>query len=405
MFPLRVAIRYLFSKKTHSAVNVISLISVAGVAVATMAIVCVLSVFNGFSDLAASHLSLLDPEIKVTPAKGKEIANADSLAHAIMQIHGIEKAIATIEEQALAIYGDRQMPVRIKGVPENYDSITSLRSTIIDGEWLYDDNSPLPYATVSAGTAINLRAFPGYDQYMGVYVPRRKGRINPANPMTAFRSDSLVVSGVFQVEQAEYDADMVIMPIGNVRRMLNYTDEASAIEIKLKAGTDTGDAIAGIKALTGEGYNVKDRMQQQEQSFRMIEIEKWITFLMLAFILIIASFNVLSTMSMLILEKTENIQTLKALGASRKTISHIFLLEGWLISTVGGIAGIITGVALSLAQQWGGFIKLGGNAAAMSIDAYPVRVEATDIVAVMAIVLLVGMLTSYAASSRVKGEI
>lgn len=403
MFPLRVAIRYLFSKKAHSAVNVISLISVAGVAVATMSIVCILSVFNGFSDLAASHLSLLDPEIKVTPATGKTIQNADSLAASITQLPDIEKATATIEEQALAIYGDRQMPVRIKGVPENYDSITSLRSTIIDGEWIHGDGSQLSYTTLSAGTAITLRAFPGYDQYMGIYVPRRKGRINPANPMAAFRSDSLVVSGVFQVGQAEYDADMVIMPIENTRRMLDYTNEASAIEIKLKPGTDTGEAIAAIRALTGDGYNVKNRMQQQEQSFRMIEIEKWITFLMLAFILIIASFNVLSTMSMLILEKRDNIVTFKALGASKKTISRIFLIEGWLISVIGGVIGIIAGLILSLAQQWGGFIKLGGNTAAMTIDSYPVRVNPTDILAVMAIVLIVGILTSAAATSRFKG--
>lgn len=404
MFPLRVAIRYLFSKKAHSAVNVISLISVAGVAVATMAIVCILSVFNGFSDLAASHLSLLDPEIKITPATGKTITNADSLAASITQLPGIEKAVATIEEQALAIYGDRQMPVRIKGVPENYDSVTSLQSTIIDGEWIHSDGSPLPYTTLSAGTAINLRAFPGYDQYMGIYVPRRKGRINPANPMAAFRSDSLVISGVFQVGQAEYDADMVIMPIENTRRMLDYTNEASAIEIKLKPGTDSSDAIATIRALTGDSYNLKNRMQQQEQSFRMIEIEKWITFLMLAFILIIASFNILSTMSMLILEKRDNIVTFKALGASKKTISRIFLIEGWLISIIGGVIGIIAGLILSLAQQWGGFIKLGGNTAAMTIDSYPVRVNPTDILAVMAIVLIVGILTSAAATSRLKGE-
>lgn len=404
MFSLRVAIRYLFSKKTHNAVNVISLISVAGVAVATIAIVCVLSVFNGFSDLAASHLSRLDPDIKVTPVTGKTIISADSLASAIAGINGIEKAIPTIEEQALAIYGNRQMPVTIKGVPENYDSITSLRSIIIDGEWIHDDGSALSYTTLSAGAAINLRAFPGYDQYMGIYVPRRKGRINPANPMAAFRSDSLIVSGVFQVEQAEYDADMVIIPLENARRMLDYTTEASAIEIKVRPNIRIYDAIANIKAATGNGYEVKDRMQQQEQSFRMIEIEKWITFLMLAFILIIASFNILSTMSMLIIEKKDNIRTLRALGASQKIISRIFLLEGWLISIVGGIAGIIIGVTLSLAQQWGGFIKLGGNAAAMSIDAYPVRVNPTDILAVIAIVLLVGILTSAVASSRLKEE-
>ncbi|MBQ9077248.1 MAG: ABC transporter permease [Muribaculaceae bacterium] len=404
MFSLRVAVRYLFSKKTHSAVNVISLISVAGVAVATMAIVCVLSVFNGFTDLAASHLSRLDPDIKVTPADGKVIANGDSLARAITGIDGVAAAIPTIEEQALAVYASRQMPVTIKGVPERYDSINSLPSIIIDGERLYRDSvRSLSFATLSVGAAMNLKAFPGGDRYLGLYVPRRKGRINPASPMTAFRSDSLIVSAVYQVEQAEYDADMVIIPIENARRMLDYTTEASAIEIKLRGDATAATVIPRVKAATGGSYEVKDRMQQQEQSFRMIEIEKWITFFMLAFILIIASFNIISTMSMLILEKAENIRTLHALGASRKMISRIFLIEGWLISIVGGIAGIVAGVALSLAQQWGGFIKLGGNHEAMSIDVYPVRVDPVDLLAVLAIVLIVGILTS-AASGKLRPD-
>lgn len=398
MFSLRVAIRYLFSKKTHSAVNVISLISVAGVAVATMAIVCVLSVFNGFTDLAASHLSRLDPDIKITPTTGKTIGNADSLSTVIAGIAGVAAAIPTIEEQALAIYDARQMPVTIKGVPDSYGDITALRSIIIDGEWVRADSTPVPCAVLSVGVAMNLKAFPGYGQFMGLYTPRRKGRINPANPMGAFRSDSLIVSGVYQVEQAKYDTDMILIPMDNARRLLDYSTEATAIEVKLLPDAGQEETIGRITAKTGAGYTVKNRMEQQEQSFRMIEIEKWITFFMLAFILIIASFNIISTLSMLILEKEENIRTLSALGASHKMISRIFMLEGWLISTVGGIAGIITGVALSLAQQWGGFIKLGGNPAAMSIDVYPVRVEAGDLLAVFGIVLLIGLLTSSAAT-------
>ncbi len=393
MLALRIAIRYLFSKKTHSAVNVISLISVAGVAVATVAIVCVLSVFNGFTDLASLHLSRLDPDVKVQPVSGKIIANADSLVQVINSINGVAKAVPTIEEQALAIYYSQQMPVNIKGVPTDYDGVTDLQSIIIDGEWIPQDSTMLSYATVSVGVALMLKAMPGYERYLGLYVPRRKGRINVANPMGAFRSDSLIVSGVYQVEQAEYDANMVIIPLANAREMLDYTTEATAIEVKVAEGFSVDDVINDIERKTCAGYTVKNRMQQQEQSFRMIEIEKWITFFLLAFILVIASFNIISTMSMLILEKEENIGTLRALGASRKMISRIFILEGWLISIVGGVVGIIIGVALSLAQQLGGFIKLGGNPAAMSIDVYPVRVAVGDVLAVFALVVIVGLIS------------
>ncbi len=393
MFSLRIAIRYLFSKKTHNAVNVISLISLAGVAVAAMAIVCVLSVFNGFSDLSASHLSKLDPDLKITPVEGKTITSADSFIAEIEKIDGVAMALPTVEEQALAMFDDRQMPVIIKGVPQRYDSLTQLQSIIIDGEFMLED-SAASYATLSVGAAVGLKAAPFTYKYLGIYLPRREGRINPANPMAAFRSDSLVVAAVYQMEQAEYDADMVFIPIENARRLLDYDDEATAIEIKLIDGTDLADASTSIQAMAGKRYAVRNRLQQQEQSFRMIEIEKWITFLMLAFILVIASFNIISTLSMLVIEKTENIRTLHSMGASEKIISRIFMLEGWLISIVGGVVGIVLGIVLTLAQQWGGFIKLGGDPAAMSIDVYPVRLAAMDLLAVLAIVIVIGFITS-----------
>ncbi len=406
MLTFRVALRYLFAKKTHNAVNVISLISVVGVAVATMAIVCVLSVFNGFTDLASSKLSRLDPQLKITPITGKVIANADSLVSELMAMDGVAVAAPTIEENALAIYDTRQMPVVIKGVTEDYDRLTSIRDIVkSDGDFLLTD-SVFTFATLSVGVAVNLGAHPGFYQYIGIYTPKRLGRINPANPMTSFRSDSLLVGGVYQVEQAEYDTDMVIVPLENARRLLDYTTEASAVELRLTDDADEKKMIEHLSAQLGSDYKVSNRMQQQESSYRMIEIEKWITFLMLAFILIIASFNVISTLSMLVIEKEADIATLNALGASRSQISRIFLLEGWLISLFGGLIGVVVGVALSLAQQWGGFIKLGGDHAVMSIDSYPVRVEFVDLLIVMVLVAIVGwvtaMVTSLFTRSRIK---
>ena len=393
MVSLRIAIRYLFSKKTHNAVNVISLISLAGVAVATMAIVCVLSVFNGFSDLSAAHLSLLDPDLKITPLEGKSISSVDSLIYEIEQIDGVDVAIPTIEEQALAIYGDRQMPVMIKGVPSEYENTTDIKSIVIDGDFCLTD-SIASYATLSVGAAIGLGATPSFYRYLAIYMPKREGRVNVANPMTAFRSDSLIVAAVYQVAQAEYDTDMVMLPFDNAARLLDYDDEATAIEVKLKSSANLSKVTPQMQTILGDGFVVKDRLRQQEQSFRMIEIEKWITFLMLAFILIIASFNIISTLSMLVIEKSENIYTLHSLGATSTMISRIFMLEGWLISIVGGIAGIIIGVILTLAQQWGGFIKLSGDPSALSIDHYPVRLDVMDLFVVMGLVIVIGFFTA-----------
>ena len=378
MLTLRVALRYLFSKKTHSAVNVISLISMTGVAVATMAIVCVLSVFNGFTDLAKSKIAQLSPDLRIENLTGKTIADADSITALLRDMPEIATASPTIEEHALAIYSDRQIPVIIKGVTEAYDSITDIRSIVLDdGTWMLNDPEYGDFATLSVGAAINLEAHPGFYRRLNIYVPRRTGRINPANPAASFRADSLLVGGVFQTEQAEFDTDLILLPLESARRLLDYDHEATAIEVRL-----------------ADGIAAKDRIRQQEQSFKMISIEKWITFFLLSFILIIASFNVISTLSMLIIEKDDNIHTLYALGASRNMISRIFILEGWLISIFGGITGIIAGVALSLAQQWGGFIKLGGDHSAMTIDVYPVKVELPDLIAVILLVALVGWLTS-----------
>lgn len=389
MVSLRIAIRYLFSKKSHNAVNIISLISLAGISVATMATVCVLSVFNGFSDLASSQLSQLDPDLKITATNGKVINNADSLALAVENIDGVELALPTIQDQALAIFRNYQMPVTLKGVPHRYDSLTQLQQVIIDGQYINTD-STTAYATLSAGAAIGLKASPHIYDCLGIYTPRRKGRINPANPLTAFRSDSLAVGGVYQVNQAEYDTDMIIIPLAIARRLLDYTTQASAIEIKAVKGCDINSLAKNISAVIGGDYTIKNRMQQQQQTFRMIEIEKWVTFLMLAFILIIASFNIISTLSMLIIEKSDNIATLRSMGASNSLITRIFTIEGWLISTVGGIAGTIIGTVLVIIQQYGKVIKLSGDPMTMTIDYYPVRLQAIDLLTVIATVILIG---------------
>ncbi len=397
MLTLHIALRYLVSKKTHSAVNVISGISVAGVAVATMAIVCVLSVFNGFTDVAADRLSYLSPDLRVESLTGKTIADADSLCRRLKTVPGVELAEPTVEEHGLAIYEGRQMPVMLKGVTEEYRNITAIDDIVKeDGRFMPGYTATENFATLSVGAALQLGARPGFIEELKIYTPRRLGRINPANPSSSFRGDSLPVSGVFQAEQSEFDTDLVLIPLEMSRRLLDYTTEATAIEIKTSGAVES--VKKAVMSAIGDGYAVKNPMEQQEQSFKMISVEKWITFFLLAFILIIASFNIISTLSMLIIEKDENIRTLYALGASQQMISRIFVLEGWLISLAGGMAGIIVGVLLCLAQQYGGFITLGGNHEAMTITAYPVRVEAIDLAAVFLLTAFIGGVTSMVTS-------
>lgn len=390
MVTLRIALRYLLSRKSHNAVNVISQISVAGVAVATAVIVCVLSVFNGFSELTASRLSHIDAQLRIVPSAGKVIARADSIAVLLSADSAlISSAQPVVEERALAIYRGRQVPVNIKGVADDYSRIAPVGDVVIDGEFQLSDGD-FGCATLSVGSAIALGAHPGFYDLLQVFTPRRTGRINPAAPARAFRADSLIVAAVYEVEQSEYDSDRIIVPISTARRLLDYTTEATAIELALQPSVDEKDATVHITTSLGDGYRVLNRFQQQEQSFRMIAIEKWITFAMLAFILAIASFNVVSTMSMLIIEKQSNIATLSALGASPGMVSRIFMLEGWLISLLGGIAGIALGVALCLAQEWGGFIRLNGDPSQLSVTAYPVQLQWADLVIVFLLVALIG---------------
>lgn len=393
MVTLRIALRYLLSKKSHSAVNIISIISMAGVAVATVAIVCVLSVFNGFTDLAGSRLSVIDPELKIVPKKGKVIANADSLARAINMIEGVEAAMPTIEEQALVMSWPHQMAVTMRGLPDGYLRIAPIDQAIIDGEFaLMADSTPM--GVLSVGTAIKIGARPDAEAPMAIYVPRRKGRVNPSNPMSAFRSDSLGVAGVYEIDDAGKDGSTVLVPLSVARQLLEYDAQASAVEIRTAAGSDIERVSDAIRAAIGPDYRVLNRLQQEEQSFRMIEIEKWITFILLAFILLIASFNVISTLSMLMIEKSADMATLRALGARQSMVRRIFIWEGWLISVIGGIAGIIIGVILCLIQQTFGIIKLNGDASQLSITVYPVRVAAADVLVVLALIVFTSLLIS-----------
>lgn len=397
-FTLKIAARYLISKKTHSAVNIISIISVCGVVVTTAALVCVLSVFNGFAGLIGDKLSMLDPEVAVTPARGKVIADADSVLSCVSAIDGVEIAMPTIDDHCLALFGDYQMPVRVKGVPLDYDSLNSIDRALLEGEFLLDDGVSR-YAVLSVGTALQLRARPGFFGQMRLYAPKRQGSVDLNNPMGAFRADSLFIGGVYQIEQSDYDRDMILIPIDMARHLFDYEREASAIEVRLRRGADEARVMRDIGQALGDGYVVKNRLMQQAASFRMVNIEKWVTFLLLGFIMVIATFNVISTLSLLIIEKDESIRTFRNLGAADKQITGIFVAEGWLISLLGAVLGVSLGLLLCWIQQEFGLIALHGNAATMIVRAYPVRIQWGDVAIVFALVAAVGFLTSIVTSA------
>ena len=391
--PLHIALRYLRSKKSHSAVNIISIVSVCGVIVATAAIVCVLSVFNGFSKLIHSKLSMLDADIAITTTLGKTIADADSVAAVARGVAGVEMALPVVEDNALAMFFNYQMPVTLKGVPNGYDSLTNIRGTIIDGKYLLDDGIS-QYSVIAIGPALSLNVRPDYLKMVSLYTPRRRGNINLANPATALRSDSVFVSGVFQIEQNKYDRSTMFVSIEMARRLFDYTTQATAVELRLAPGANEPAVMAALTDALGEQYVVKNRLMQQAEAFRMVNIEKWVTFLLLGFILVIATFNVIGALSLLIIEKTDSIDTFRNLGASNKLISRIFVMEGWVISFTGTVLGIALGLLLCLLQEHFGLIEMQGNAATLIITAYPVAVQWTDVLVVLALSVAVGALTS-----------
>ena len=391
--PLKIAWRYLVSKKGHQAVNIISIVAVCGVVVATAALICVLSVFNGFRGLIMGRLAMLDPQIAITATTGKTINDADSVINAVSAIPGVERAVPVVEDQALAMYAQLQMPVRLKGVPDDYNTMNDMDSVIVDGTWKLRDQVSR-FAVAGAGPAVRLMVRPDFLGMVRLYAPQRQGRVNIANPMGAFRQDSLFVSGIFQLQQNNYDADLIFVPLDVARNLFDYESEATQVEVKLAAGANEQQVLRTIIQTLGQGYQVKNRLMQQREAYRLVNIEKWMAFLLLAFILIIASFNVISTLSLLIIEKDDSIATLRALGASDSQISRIFVLQGWLITLVGAVTGVVIGLILCLCQQQFGWLRLSGDPANMIISAYPVEVQWTDVLITLALVAAVGLLTS-----------
>lgn len=392
--PFYIARRYLFSKKSHNAINIISMVCVCGVVVATIAVVCALSVYNGFNDLVAGMFSSFDPELKVSPRTGKVFDPTTAEFQKVKQLPDIAWFGEVLQDNALVRYHDRQDIAVIKGVDDNFSHLTLIDSILIDGSFILKDEVA-DYATLGVGLSAKLGAKPGFASPLEIYVPKRDEKVNLSNPASSFNQEYAYIGGVFLINQQVYDEGYMILPISQVRQLLKYDKEVSSIELKLTDGADISSAKKQIKALLGDRFIVQDRYEQQEASFKMMQVEKWMTFLILSFILAIALFNVVGSLSMLMIEKKDDVRTLQNMGADDKLVRRIFLFEGWMISGFGAVIGIVIGLAVCLLQQHFGFIKLGQTAGAFVIDAYPVRVVFTDLLAAFITVAAIGLMAAW----------
>lgn len=391
-----IAKRYLFSKKSHNAINVISGVSVCGVALATLALVCTLSVFNGFQDLVATFFTAFDPELKITATSGKVFDNQDVRIQKLRDFSEIAVFSESLEDNAMVQYNGKQAMVVIKGVEDNFSQLTAIDSILYGrGEMvLYDEivDYAIPGVELTSILGTGIR----FLDPLEVYAPKRGSQINVANPASSFNVSYLHSSGlVFAVNQQKYDASYIITSLKFARDLFQYDTEVSSIELKLREGVDTDAFAHKIGGILGNDFVVQNRYEQQADTFRIMQVEKLISYVFLTFILLVACFNVIGSLSMLIIEKKNDVVTLRGLGADDQLISRIFLFEGCLISFLGALVGVVLGLTLCLVQQEFGILTLGSGASAGAfvVDAYPVSVHWQDVVLILVTVLVIGFLS------------
>lgn len=392
-FPFFIARRYLFSKKSTHVINVISSISVIGVAVATMALVIVLSVFNGFHDLVASLFTSFDPQLKVVPVEGKTAPADDPILTKIRLLPQVDVATETVEDQALAIYNDHQAMVKIKGVDDNFAELSHITDILYGDGSLSLHAANLEYGTVGIRLAQNLGIGAQWDGFLKIYAPKKEGQLDMTNPGDGFVVDSLNSPGVlFAVKQAKYDKNYIITSISFARNLFGQQGMLSDLELRLKPGSNLDAVKAEMQQIAGNKYKVLDRFEQQEDTFKIMSIEKMIAYIFLTFILVVACFNIIGSLSMLIIDKKNDVVTLRNLGANDKQITRVFLFEGRMIAVIGAVIGIGLGLLLCFLQQQYGFVRLGDSEGSFIVDAYPVSVHYSDVAIIFVTVIAVGWL-------------
>lgn len=387
-----IARRYLFSKKSHNAINIISAIAAGGIAIATAAMVCTLSVFNGFHDLISTLYCNFDPQIQVTATQGKTFNANDPAIKQMKQHPGVEAASMCLEDNALILFRGHPLVITIKGVDDKFDKVTSIKDILYgDGTYKFE-NADLHYGIPGIGLA-NQMGGPDFGS-LQICAPRGGERINLANPIESFSVEDIQSAKVvFNVNQRKYDENYILTSLQFAQNLFEKEDAVSSLEIKVKSSADVQSVKADIKKMGGEKFKVRDRMEQQADVFNIMNIEKLIAYIFLTFIVLIACFNIISSLSMLIIEKKEDVTTLRNLGLSNSRIRSIFMIEGRLISIFGAIIGIVLGVVLCLLQEHFGLIRLGNNEGSFIVSAYPVAVHASDIVVIFFTVLVVGFVS------------
>lgn len=403
-FPFFIARRYVFSKKSTNAINVISAISVVGVAVGTMALVIVLSVFNGFHDLVASFFTNFDPQIELVPKQGKTAPADDPLLDKIRKMPQVSVSTDVLEDQGLAVYGDRQQMVTVMGVDDNFTQLTNISDILYgDGEFTLQAAN-LFYAIPGIRLAQDMGLGARFDGYLKLYAPVRRGQITDLeDPSDGFVVDSLISPGVvFAVNQAKYDRDHIICSIGFARRLFDQDGMLSSLQIRLKPGSDLAAVKKQMREIVGSKYRVLDRFEQQSDTFNIMQIEKVLAYVFLTFILMVACFNIISSLSMLIIDKKADAATLRNLGATDRQIRSIFLFEGRIISAIGAVVGILLGLLLCWLQQEFGLVHMGDSAGSFVVNAYPVSVHYDDVAIVFVTVLLIGWAAAWIPTRKLK---
>lgn len=388
--PLFIAGRYLFAKKSHNVINIISAISAIGMAIGTAALIIILSVYNGFDELVKSTLSNVEPDILISPAKGKVFVPEEVMLEKVAALPGVRQYHKILEENVFVDYDEHQGVAKAKGVDESYEKDSPLIGHMTAGAFALHKGE-IPQMVAGAGLAYKMGMNPAFLSKATIYFPARDRNFSLANPAASIESVSMRPAGIFTVNQ-QIDEELMIMPLDQMRQLLGYEDEVSGIEIRMDEGVSAKEirkTIGEIKDIAGPGFRVLDRFRQNTSLYKMMRYEKAAIFLILIFIIIIIAFNIFGSLTMLIIEKKDDIETFRSLGATDRMLRKTFTLEGWLISLLGLAAGLVIGTGFALLQQKLGFIKMPGN---FLVNSYPVIVQWSDILLTIAGVALIGYL-------------
>lgn len=397
---LKIAWRYLFAKKQFNAIHIITAISSVAVGVVTAAMICVLSVMNGFGVMIEELFSQFDPDLRITAKAGKSFIINKETKSQLLSIPSINLVSESITETALAYFEEKQMPVQLMGVDSVFGQLTGIENIITDGHYEVFDGA-FDRAVLGQGLAWKLGIGAHFIHAIEVYAPKREGKVNMLRPDVNFNSERCFIAGTFAVNQQKYDENLMLVDIDLARRLLDYDrTEVTALQVGVAEGYSIRRAKRDIATILGEGYLIQDRYEQQEDFFRILRVEKFLTTLLLVFILLIATFNGIGSLSMLIIDKQQDIRTLSHLGASNDMIRKIFMLEGWMVNTLGALGGVIVGLGTCLLQEHLGLLKL-GNGAEYVVSAYPVAVQPGDIAFVCIIVLILGVISSWIPARKI----